>query len=98
MLHVPAAVCGQPRRGPASHQTRRLIVSWQPSVRRELIDEIGLLLAQAGEQLPAAHAGLPAERVDGVASERVLEIAGRNVLVLAAVDPGLRGAALAALL
>jgi hypothetical protein len=56
------------------------------------------MLTKASEQILAAHAGLPAERVDRIAAECIDEIVGRNLLVGTGTDPGLRGAAMSAVL
>src|SRR3954468_11449103 len=70
----------------------------QPSVRRQMIDHLRKILAEAGEQLVARQAALGGQALDLVGAERVGEIAGRDRLVLALADPGIGGLAVAALL
>jgi hypothetical protein len=69
-----------------------------PSVRREPIDEMRKVLAQPGKQIPAVHPGLLRELVERVASERIREIALRDILVRASADPRMSDIALPALL
>jgi hypothetical protein len=48
------------------------------------------VLAQPFEQLVARYAGLPAERVERIAAERVRQLVGGNLLVRPGANPGLR--------
>jgi len=65
----------------------RFFLGRQPPVGRELIDEFRQLLAQAGEQLVTIHAGLPGKRFDGIAAERLLQVARSDVFVRTGSDP-----------
>src|SRR5262249_20272503 len=55
-------------------------------------------LPQASEQIVHAQAGLLAQRIERIAAERIRQILGRDVLVRAGADPGLRDAAMSAVL
>jgi hypothetical protein len=56
------------------------------------------MLAQPGEQLVATHPGLLRQHVDVIRAECLGEIVGRDRLVLAVTNPGLRLTAVAVLL
>src|SRR5215813_5155062 len=56
------------------------------------------MLTQASEQIVHAQAGLLAQRIERIAAERIRQILGRDVLVRAGADPGLRDAAMSAVL
>ena len=57
-----------------------------------------VMIAQAREQFVTAYAGVLGKRLDRVASERVFEVARRNVLILTGTDPGFGNVAVATLL
>src|SRR3954470_3573098 len=63
-----------------------------------MIDHLRQILAVAGEQLVARQAALGGQAFDLVGAERIGEIAGRDRLVFALADPGIRGLAVTALL
>src|SRR5882757_1235151 len=71
----------------ASNPFRQFAFVRQPSVRRQMIDHVGQILAEAFQQFVARQAGLRCDGIDLVGAERVGEIAGRNRLVLALADP-----------
>src|SRR6516165_10535237 len=76
----------------------RLLVGRQAPVWRELIDQVRQMLTKASQQLVHAQAGLLAQRIEGVAAERIRQILGRDLLVRAGADPGLRDATMSAVL
>src|SRR5437867_8258646 len=80
------------------HHPLCLLLGRQPAVRRELVDQLRQILTKTGEQIVALHAGLLTQRVERIATERFLQIVGRNLLVWTAADPGLGHMALSALL
>ena len=49
----------------------QLVAARQPSVRRQMVDRVGQVLAQALQQLVARHAALRRQRVDLVGAKRV---------------------------
>jgi len=63
-----------------------------------LIDQVWQMLTQASEQIIHAQAGLLAQCVERIAPERIRQILGRDVLIRAGADPGLRDAAMSAVL
>ena len=83
---------------PASHPARRFVLGRQPAVRRELVDHLRQLLAHAVEQVVARHAEPPRHRVDVVATDRARQVAGRNLPVRPAADPGVGDVAQAVVL
>ena len=84
--------------GNASHHPRCFLLGRQPPVWRELIDQVWQMLTQASEQIIHAQAGLLAQCVERIAPERIRQILGRDVLIRAGADPGLRDAAMSAVL
>src|SRR5262245_50032993 len=70
----------------------------QPPIWRGLIDQVWQMLTQASEQIIHAQAGLLAQRVERIGPERIRQILGRDLLVRAGADPGLRDAAMSAVL
>src|SRR3954453_19586689 len=80
------------------NSARDLVLGRQPSVRRQMVDHLRQILAEAGEQFVARQPALGGQAFDLVGAERIGEIAGRDRLVLALADPGIRGLAVAALL
>src|SRR6476469_5942723 len=71
----------------ASKPAGQFSVVRQPSVRRQMIDHIGQILAEPLEQVIARQPALRRQRVDLVGAERAGEIARRNLLVGAVADP-----------
>src|SRR3954468_3890977 len=67
-------------------------------MRRQLVDHVGQMLAQAVEQFVARQPGLRRQRVDLIDAERAAEIARRNLLVRSRAHPGIGGIAVAAVL
>ena len=67
--------------GAASEPAGQFAFGRQPSVRRQMIDHVGQILAEALEQFVARQAALRRTAIDLVGAERVGEIAGRNLLV-----------------
>src|SRR5262245_10615568 len=63
-----------------------------------MVDHLRQILAKTGEQLIARQTALGGQALDLIGAERVGEIAGRDRLVLALADPGIRGLAVAPLL
>jgi hypothetical protein len=70
----------------------------QPTIRCELIDQVWQMLTKASEQIVHAQAGLLAQCVERIAAERIRQILGRDLLIRAGADPGLRDAAMSAVL
>src|SRR5487761_2790619 len=64
-----------------SKPARQFALGRQPSVRRQMIDHLGQMLAEAIEQFVARQAALRHQAVDLIGAERAGEIAGRNRLV-----------------
>ena len=75
----------------ASNPARHFVLVRQPSVRRQMIDDVGQILAEALQQFVARQAALRRQRFDLVGAERAGEIAGRDLLVGAVADPGIGG-------
>src|SRR3984885_13067205 len=73
--------------GPKSKPARKFVLGRQPPVRRQVVDDIGQLLAQPREQFVARQAALRHQAVDLIGAERAGEIAGRDLLVGAVADP-----------
>src|ERR1700733_10797738 len=63
-----------------------------------MIDHLGQMLAETGEQFVARHAALRHQAVDLIGAERVGEIAGCDLLVRTRAHPGIGGVAMAAVL
>jgi len=76
------------RAGAASDPARHLVLVRQLSVRCQLVDDVGQVLAEALQQFVARHAALGSERLDLVDAERAAEIARRDLLVGTGADPG----------
>src|SRR5690348_7883569 len=70
----------------------------QPSVRRQVVDHLRQILAEAVEQFVARQAALGGQTLDLVGAEGARKVAGRDRLVLALADPGICSVAVAALL
>src|SRR5581483_247411 len=81
-----------------SQSAVRFTVGRPPAVRRQMIDHLRQILAEALEQIVARQAALRGDRIDLVGAERTCQIARRDRLVRALADPGIGGVALAALL
>src|SRR4051812_32564223 len=77
---------------------RCLVLVGQPSIRRQLVDELRQVLAQGRQYLIARHPGLARNRVEIFVPDRLREIVGRDRLVRAVAYPGLRRVAVAVLL
>src|SRR5262249_34464830 len=75
---------------------RRLLLGRQAPLWGKLINQVRQILTQASKQLVPAQPGLLAQRVERIAAERMRQILGRDVLVRAGADPGLRDAAVSA--
>src|SRR5262249_48718107 len=84
--------------GATLYQPRRLLLGRQAPLWGKLIDQVRQMLTQASEQIVHAQAGLLAQRIERIAAERIRQILGRDVLVRAGADPGLRDAAMSAVL
>src|SRR5262245_11150768 len=65
---------------------------------RQLIDQLRQILTEAGEQLIHAQATLLAQCAQRIAPERTRQVLGRDLLVRASADPGLRDTAMPAFL
>ena len=65
---------------------------------RELIDDLGQLLAEARQQFLARQAGLRRQEVDLLGRQHLAEVGRRDRLVLAGADPRLGDVALAGIL
>src|SRR5450830_1652495 len=65
----------------ASDPARQFAFGRQPSVRRQVVDDIGQMLAEAGEQFVARQAALRGKRVELVGAQGAAEIVGRDGLV-----------------
>jgi hypothetical protein len=61
----------------------------QPSVRRQMIDDVGQILAETLQQFVTGQAALGSQRLDLIGAERVGEVAGRDLLVGTVGDPGI---------
>src|SRR6185437_10997284 len=61
-----------------SEPAGNLVLSWQAPVRRQMVDHLRQILAEAVEQVVARHAALGCQRIDLVGAERIGEIAGRD--------------------
>jgi hypothetical protein len=72
----------------------RLFLTWQPAIRRKLIDQVRQMLAQTGEQIRPCRARMLAQRVERIAPQRI----GQRYPDLVRTDPGLRDSAVSALL
>ena len=70
----------------------------QTPMWRELIDQIGEILAEASEELFGRHPGVLSQRVESVAAQRLLELIRRDLLVGARAHPGMGDLPMAALL
>src|ERR1700732_3937080 len=70
-----------------SEPVRYLAVGRQPAVRRQMIDHLRQIAAEAVEQFVGRQAALRGQRIDLVGAQRLGEIAGGNRLVLALADP-----------
>src|SRR3954451_21770747 len=70
----------------------------QPSVRRQMIDHLRKILAEAQEELVTRQAALGGEALDLVGAERIGEIAWCDRLVIALAAPGIGSVAMTALL
>src|SRR3954454_15442673 len=70
----------------------------QPSVRRQMVDHLRQILAEAREQLVTRQAALGGQALDLVGAERIGEIAWSDRLVLALADPGIGSIAMTAVL
>src|SRR5262249_34554666 len=84
--------------GAILYHPRRLLLGRQASLWGKLINQVRQILTQASKQLVPAQPGLLAQRVERIAAERIRQILGRDVLVRAGADPGLRDAAVSAVL
>jgi hypothetical protein len=77
-----------PRRGIAvSKPARNFVLVRHPSIRRQMIDHVRQILAEAFQQFIARHPSLRGQRIDLVGAECAGEIAGRDLLVRAVADP-----------
>src|SRR5215813_5084722 len=85
-------------RGRDLYHPRRLLLGRQAPLRGKLINQVRQMLTQASEQIVHAQAGLLAQRIERIAAERIRQILGRDVLIRAGADPGLRDAAMSAVL
>ena len=47
------------------------------------------MLAQSGEQIFPSQAGMLAQRVERIGSQRISQVMGRNILIWSSPDPGL---------
>src|SRR6516162_835298 len=92
------AVVSARLRGCDLHHPRRLLLGRQAPLWCKLINQVRQMLTEASEQIVHAQAGLLAQRVERIAAERILQILGRDLLVRAGADPGLRDAAMSAVL
>src|SRR5450631_27428 len=82
----------------ASDPARQFAFGRHPSVRRQMIDDVGQVLAEATQQFVARQPALRRQIVDLIGAERLGEIAGRNRFVRARAHPCIGGLALAVLL
>src|SRR5262249_16929887 len=80
------------------YHPRRLLLGRQAPLWGKLIDQVRQILTQTSKQFVHAQAGLLAQRIERIAAERMRQILGRDVLIRAGADPGLRAAALSAVL
>src|SRR6516162_5722913 len=80
------------------HHPPRLLVGRQAPVWGELIDQVRQMLTEASQQLVHAQAGVLAQCIERVAAERIRQILGRDLLVRAGADPGLRDAPMSVVL
>src|SRR5215471_14842491 len=80
------------------YHPRGLMLGRQPPIWRELIDQVWQMLTQASEQIVHAQAGLLAQGIERIGPERMRQILGRDLLIRAGADPGLRDAAMSAVL
>jgi len=56
------------------------------------------MLAQSGEQIFPSQAGMLAQRVERIGSQRIRQVMGRNILIWSGPDPGLCDSAVSPLL
>ena len=77
---------------------RQFVLVRQPPVRRQMVDHVGQILAEALQQFVARQSALRRQMLDLVGAERVGEVARRDLLVGAVADPGIGRVALALLL
>src|SRR4029077_5364808 len=76
------------RRGiAASEPALQFILVRQPSVRRQMIDHVGQILAEAFQQIIARQSALRRQLLDLVDAERAGEVARRDLLVGTVADP-----------
>src|SRR5258708_11246003 len=75
---------------PRSDAAGHFVVVRQPSIRRQVVDHLRQILAEAVEQVVARHAALRCELVDLIGAQGAVEIAGRDRLVRAFADPLIR--------
>src|SRR6185312_4194260 len=78
---------------PRSEPARHFVVRWQPSVRRQMVDDLGQMLAQAVQQILTRQAALRHHMIDLIGAERVRQIARRYLLVRSLRHPGIGGVA-----
>ena len=75
-----------------------LLFGWHTAVRRQLIDHLRQILAEAAEQFIARHSRLFDECANLVGTKRTPQIVGRYLLVGSGADPRIDGFTLSALL
>src|SRR3954470_7633265 len=80
-----------------SHHTRHLVRSRHAALRRHVIDHRRQLSTQFRQQVIARHAGMLGQRVDRVIAKCLLQIVGRDRLVLSGRHPRMRFVAVAGL-
>src|SRR5260221_7523606 len=71
----------------ASESARQFFLVRQPSVRRQMIDHVGQILAQPLQQIVARQSALRRQLFDLVGTERFGEVAGGDLLVGTVADP-----------
>src|SRR5829696_7870186 len=77
---------------------RKIVVSGDPAVRRVLVHRVGKLPRQTGQKLVTRQPGLLLQRRQHVRTDRLLELARRDLLVGAGPHPAVRQVSPAALL
>src|SRR5580704_11119653 len=82
----------------SSEPVRQFVFRRQPAVRRQMVDHLGQMLAEAIQQVLARQAALRHQAVDLVGAKRVGEIARRDLLVRAWAHPRIGRLAVAVLL
>ena len=56
-------------------------------MRRQLIDQVGQVLAQSSKEILVTNAGLLAQGSEGITAEGTCQVIGRDLLVGTSADP-----------